>query len=85
MATSPRKLPKPDKYKTWTQVAFVKVHAGSHEVGIVQGGLFYWIPGAQKDQVVHLRRLNKMDARTVEYSLDPDAIVWSVLRNGRAI
>jgi len=82
--TTPRGK-KADSYQTWTQQAFLKVWAGSGEVGIAQAGYFYYIPGAEKGQTVYLRRLNKMSAYTVEYALAPDALVWHQLRNGRPI
>ena len=74
---------KPSRYETWTQVAFSKAWDGCPTVGIVQRERFYAIPNAAVGQVVRLRRLNKLDAVTPEWSLD--GARWTFLTGGRPI
>lgn len=72
MATdSPRTIE--GRYEVWTQPASeCSSHPG--QVGFQRYDVFYHVKGAEVGQLVHFRRLNKMSAYSIEWSLD--RTVW---------
>ncbi len=74
------------KFKTFVQVAFLKVFQGEEQVGIAVRQMFYPLYNVKPSETVQLREpeVRKMsDYSPVEYSLDGRQ--WSPLRNGRPI
>lgn len=61
------------RYEVWTQpVSGCPAHEG--QVGFIRHGVFHHVKGAQLGQPVHFRRLNKMSAYSIEWSMD--RVVW---------